>query len=60
VLEVANTGEWADAGRSLAQSSSIGLENLRQRLRRHFPDAHELATESRDGWVVVTLRLFLR
>lgn len=57
-IEVANTGHWAlDTVDQVPGSTSIGLENLRQRLQRYYPDRHELVIESRDGWVVVRLRL---
>ena len=57
-IEIANTGEWVGADSPHRQGSTgIGMENLRQRLRRQYRDAHELATEARDGWVFVRLRL---
>jgi hypothetical protein len=58
VLEIANTGEWVDAAdRGNVPSLGIGLENLRQRLHRYYPDAHEFTSHAGDGWVRVTLRL---
>ena len=58
VLEIANTGEWvADVDRGNVPSLGIGLDNLRQRLRRYYPRAHEFTSTARDGWVCVTLRL---
>jgi hypothetical protein len=67
VIEVANTGTWiAPAGERGAGelpadlvSTGIGLANLRQRLVRYFPEAHDFTTEARDGWVVARLRLGL-
>lgn len=56
-IEVANTGEWLAPGSHSAPSHGIGLENLRQRLARYYPAAHELTTLARDGWVVIRLRL---
>ena len=56
-LEVANTGEWLAPGESQAPSTGIGLENLRQRLRRYYPAAHDLTTEQREGWVRVRLKI---
>ena len=57
-IEIANTGEWVGADSPHRQGSTgIGLENLHQRLRRKYRDAHEFATEARDGWVFVRLRL---
>lgn len=58
VLEIANTGEWvADVDRGNVPSLGIGLENLRQRLHRYYPDAHEFNSTARDGWVYMTIRL---
>jgi len=57
IIEIANTGEWLPPDPSRPDSTGIGLENLRQRLRRYYPDAHEFTTETGDGWVVVRLRL---
>ncbi len=57
LLEVANTGIWLEPGQSIAPSTGIGLENLRQRLKRYYPGAHELTTVQEDGEVVVRLRL---
>lgn len=59
VIEVANTGAWVTPGTSPIHSASIGLENLRQRLARHFPGTHEFTTAERDGWVVARVRLTL-
>jgi hypothetical protein len=57
VLEVANTGHWLAHGESAAPSTGIGLENLRQRLRRYYPDTHSFVTAERDSWVIVSLAL---
>ncbi|WP_438479958.1 histidine kinase [Oleiharenicola lentus] len=59
VLAVANTGEWLEPGTATAPSTGIGLENLRQRLKRYYPDAHTLTTEAKDDWVTITLFLNL-
>lgn len=57
-IEVANTGSWVEPTAGLAQvSTGIGLENLRQRLRRYYPNQHAFSTEAREGWVRVTLRI---
>ncbi len=56
-IELSNTGCWLAAGTHTTHSTGIGLENLRQRLARHYPGAHEFTTEERDGWVTVRLRL---
>ena len=61
VIEVANTGEWVEpTARSTVSSLGIGLENLRERLARHFPGAHQLSISRAPGWVTVTLRLARR
>lgn len=56
-ITVANTGEWLEPGAHSAPSTGIGLENLRQRLARYFPGAHEFKTETAGPWVVMRLRL---
>ncbi|MBI2512367.1 MAG: histidine kinase [Opitutae bacterium] len=57
-LEVANTGQWvAQPAAHHLPTHGIGHDNLRERLRRHYPDAHEFTHEERDGWVIVRLRL---
>ncbi len=57
LIEIANTGEWLEAGAARPDSTGIGLENLRQRLRRYYPNAHTFTTEAKDGWVIARLRL---
>ena len=57
VIEIANTGAWLPSNPARHDSTGIGLENLRQRLKRYYPGAHEFTTEARDGWVIVRLRL---
>ncbi len=58
VLEVANTGEWVDpAAKKTVASLGIGLDNLRERLARYYPRAHQLAISHTGGWVKVVLRL---
>jgi len=58
VIEIANTGRWqpADEPKSVS-STGIGLENLRARLQRSFPDSHRLDISEADGWVAVKLQL---
>ena len=57
LIEIANTGEWLPPNPSRPGSTGIGLENLRQRLWRYYPDAHEFTTEAADGWVVAWLKI---
>ncbi len=58
LIEIANTGEWVPTDSPHRRDSTgIGLENLRQRLRRQYRDAHTFTTEARDGWVFVRLSL---
>jgi integral membrane sensor domain MASE1 len=59
-IEIANTGEWVPPGPASADSTGIGLENLRQRLQRYYPDAHAFTTEASDGWVVAKLEMTQR
>jgi len=56
-IEVANTGTWVTDGATTAQSTHIGLANLRERLARAFPGRHVFTTESADGWVRVRLTI---
>ncbi len=56
-IEIANTGEWLAPNPARSDSTGIGLENLRQRLRRYYPDAHTFTTEAKDGWVVARIKL---
>ena len=56
--EVANTGAWIEpAAVPSATSTHIGLDNLRQRLARHYGAGCELAIAHVDGWVRMRLRL---
>ncbi len=57
LIEVANTGEWLPPDSTRAESTGIGLENLRQRLERYYPDAHAFTTAAENGWVRARLRL---
>lgn len=58
-IEVANTGEWVEpaAATRRVPSLGIGLENVRQRLARCYPQGHDLGLSHADGWVAVSLRL---
>lgn len=56
-LEIANSGAWVPPNSLRPNSTGIGLENLRQRLRRYYPQAHEFTTEEKDGFVTARLRL---
>jgi type IV secretory pathway TrbD component len=51
-IEVSNTGRFT--GRA---EPGIGLANVRGRLERSFPGAHDFAIAERDGWVRVMLEL---
>lgn len=65
VIEIANTGTWIAPADERAPgtlpadlvSTGIGLANLRQRLARYYPGAHEFTTEAKDGWVVARLKI---
>jgi signal transduction histidine kinase len=56
VIEVANTGTW-DTTTPKANSTGIGLENLRRRLARHFPGAHTFTIGAEGERVVARLRI---
>jgi hypothetical protein len=58
-IEVANTGAWVEPDAHRDDSSRIGLENLRLRLQRTYPDAHTFSIGGGDGWVVARLVLLL-
>jgi LytS/YehU family sensor histidine kinase len=58
VFEISNTGTWVERGsRPGIPSTGIGHDNLRERLRRHYPDAHAFTHSTMDGWVHVRLEL---
>ncbi|MBI4625381.1 MAG: histidine kinase [Verrucomicrobia bacterium] len=58
ILEVSNTGKWIEpAAKNTVSSLGIGLDNLRERLARHYPGSHQLTIWHGGGWVTVTLRL---
>lgn len=56
-IAIANTGTWLRPGMQLTPSTGIGLENLRQRLQRYYPEVHRFSTKSADGWVVAEVRI---
>ena len=59
VFTVANTGEWIEpATKKTVSTLGIGLENLRERLARHYPRTHHLDFSHANGWVTVILRIF--
>lgn len=59
VFTVSNTGEWIEpTAKKTVSTLGIGLENLRERLARHYPRAHRLEFSQADGWVTVVLRIF--
>ena len=58
LFEVANTGEWiVPQVRRSVPSLGIGLENLRERLARYYPQTHQLEITAQGGWVVVVLKI---
>lgn len=56
-IEVANTGRWVEPNPSDTTSTGIGMENLRQRLHRYYPDAHSFEIQHDDQWVRIKLQL---
>ncbi len=60
VFEISNTGKWVERGsRPGIPSTGIGHDNLHERLRRHYPEAHWFTHEESAGWVRVRLTLSL-
>jgi hypothetical protein len=62
LCEVANTGRWleprAQTQAPFPESTRIGLENLKQRVARHYgPGCEPEIVTSQPGWVAVVLRL---
>lgn len=67
ICSVANTGRWLApeprnrilAKRTNPASTRIGLDNLRERLTRHYGPAcaYEIDASGQPGWVRITLRL---
>ncbi len=58
VITASNTGRWVEpSGRGSVPSLGIGLTNLRQRLARYYPGAHEFTTSAAPGWVHVTIAI---
>lgn len=60
-IRISNTGKWIppETTGNTADSGHIGLDNLRQRLRRHYPEAHTFTTGEENGWVVARIDLSL-
>lgn len=59
VLTVANTGIWIEpAEKKTVATLGIGLDNLRERLARHYPRSHRLEFSHAAGWVTVDLRIY--
>lgn len=56
---IANTGEWVKPDTNpFTDATQIGLQNLRQRLRRHYQDKASLThDDSTKGWVIVRITL---
>jgi len=62
LCEVANTGKWLEPRRQtqapFPDSTRIGLENLKQRVARHYgSNCEPQIVTSQPGWVAVVLRL---
>lgn len=58
LCEVANTGTWVEPSAQPAPTSThIGLDNLRQRLARHYGPGCTLEIVRETGWVRMRLRL---
>lgn len=55
-IEIANSGRWSDTPAPGIVSTGIGLGNIRQRLQRHYPEAHTFTIGQEGDWVVARLR----
>ena len=58
VCEVCNTGTWVEpSANPFADSTQIGLQNLRQRIFQHYGANASVAQSIKTGWVIITVRL---
>ncbi len=56
--EVANTGRWVEpTANPFTDSTQIGLQNLRQRLHRHYGDRASVRHRTEHGQVIITVDL---
>jgi LytS/YehU family sensor histidine kinase len=55
-LEVVNTGRWADDSAN-TRGASVGVENVRQRLRQAFPERHRFEVFEREGRVHAVMEI---
>ncbi|WP_221030509.1 sensor histidine kinase [Actomonas aquatica] len=56
--EVSNTGHWVEPSENpFSDSTRIGLQNLRQRLARHYGDVATVTHHEADGHVIITVTL---
>lgn len=56
-LEVANTGCWVPPGQ--AETTGIGLYNVRRRLKSHYLHRHRLVIFEQEGWVHAIIEITL-
>jgi two-component system, LytTR family, sensor kinase len=56
LLEVVNTGRWIE-GAANGRGASVGMENVRQRLRQAFPARHRFEVFEREGRVHAVLEV---
>jgi LytS/YehU family sensor histidine kinase len=57
VFRVSNTGHYVALDESQGESTGIGMENLRKRLEKWYPEGHSLTLTDESGWVHVELTL---
>ena len=57
VLRVSNSGEWVPDRGADRESTHVGLENVRRRLRHHFGEAATLSLDCASGWVHAAVHL---
>ncbi len=58
VIEVANTGNLS--ARNGSNGTGTGLDNVRGRLSRLYPESHEFSLTERDGWIRASIRIELK
>ena len=58
-IEISNSGKWHGSNGAQPQSNgmSVGIENVKKRLRQVFPERHRFETFERDGKVYVSLEI---
>ena len=50
-IDVANTGRLLPTAASRSEHGGVGLKNVRERLRKLYPNRHTFSLQEEDGWV---------